>query len=111
MAKLGRDDANRPLSNPHPPSDDLVAQCLSIAEPRRLGTLLDSLMLDKQTCQSYGWFVVVAIQRIHGLSVQAQRKARAQLKLVRSHGRSMDPQWQQQTLDEISRVAEAKKLR
>lgn len=110
MQKLGRDEANRPLANPHPPSDDLVAQFLAIAEPRRLGTLLDSLLLDQQTCHSYGWFVTVALQRIHGLHFREIREARAALKLVRSGGRVADPEWQQQTLDTIGEIAKAKKL-
>jgi hypothetical protein len=83
MCKLGRDDRNRPLQNPHPPPDELVAQFLEIAEPRRLGCMLDSLMLDKKTCYSYGWFIVVALQRIHGISWQTTKQIRTQLRDVK----------------------------
>jgi len=119
MAKLGRDDGNQPISNPHPPKDDLVAQFLAIAEPRRLGTMLDSLMCDRQTCYSYGWFVTVALQRIHGLHFQEQKKARAALQAVKrgqrqaaiDAGEAADPQFPIDLMEQIAKAAGDKKLR
>jgi hypothetical protein len=111
MCKLGRDANNRPLSNPHPPPDDLVAQLLALAEPRRLEGFLDGLMAERQACQTYAWFVVVGLQRIHGIAARSQKQARAALKLVRAGGRAEDPEWRQQTIEAIASIARAKKLR
>lgn len=117
MCKLGRDERNAPFNatTPHPPSDDLVAQFLAIADPRRLGTLLDSLMLDRQTCYSYGWFVTVALQRVHGLHFAEQKKARAALAVVRRGSQpaaaSADPDFTRQTEFDLASIARAKAIR
>ena len=87
MCKLGRDEANQPTPHAHPPHDDLVAQFLTLADPRRLLTMLDSLLCDRYTCYSYGWFVTVGLQRIHGIHFQEVRKARAALRRREAPGR------------------------
>lgn len=84
MSKLGRDDNNQPLRNPHPPDDKLVAQFLAADEPKALGTMLDALMLERQTCQSYFWFVTVALQRRHGIGWQETKRARQALRIVKA---------------------------
>jgi hypothetical protein len=109
MQKFGRDENNRPLQNPHPPQPDLVAQFLAIAEPRRLGTMLDSLACDRKTCYSYGWFIAVAMQRIHGISWKATQAIRAQLRDVKKP-RPPEPE-QQSFQDAIAEMAQAKKMR
>jgi hypothetical protein len=109
MRKFGRDETNRPIPEPHPPTPDLVAQFLAIAEPRRLGTLLDSLALDRKTCHSYGWFVAVALQRIHGITVNAQKAIRAQLRDVKKP-KPPEPE-QTNFLAEISSLAKTKGFR
>jgi len=83
MCKLGRDDRGQPTPQAHPPKDDLVAQFLACGDPRRLGAMLDSLMCDRKDCYSYGWFVTLALQRIHGLHFQEQKAARAALRDVK----------------------------
>jgi hypothetical protein len=87
MCKLGRDASNQPTPNAHPPDNDLVAQFLAVAEPRRLGTMLDALLLEKQPAFSYAWFVTVALQRVHGITWQETKKARSQLRVVK-HGQA-----------------------
>lgn len=113
MCKLGRDDNNQPTPHAHPPDAAIVAQFLAVAEPHRLAPMLENLMLDKQPAYSYAWFVTVALQRMHGIGWQQTKKARAALRVVKARGAAAaeDPQWQQQTLNEIAAVAASKKLR
>ena len=85
MAKFGA------LPDPHPPDDRVVAQFLAIAEwPRLLGMIYD-LMAEPETRRTkpakYGWFVVVAMQRMWGLTPQQQRAARERLQLVKQEAR------------------------
>jgi hypothetical protein len=112
MAKLGRDAQNRPYlyrADPLQPSDDLVAQFLSTSEdPRRLTTMLDDLMLDRKPCYSYGWFVAVALHRIHGVTAAQQHQARAQLATIR---RPRQDDWYQQASQAIRSIAEQKGIR
>lgn len=111
MSKLGRDDRNQPIKDPHPPTDDLVAQFLAIADPRRLGTMLDSLLLDRQTCYSYGWFVTVALQRVHGIHFREQKEIRAALVDVKRQQRyAADAPTQAELLEGIRAAAEASSL-
>lgn len=85
MQKFGRSDDNRPIGNgARPPKDDLVAQFLSLAPPKRLATFLDNLMLEQQTCRTYGWFITTGLQRIHGIHFQETKKARAALAIVKA---------------------------
>jgi len=81
MAKFGE------LPNPHPPDDAIAAQFLAISEwPRLLGMMRD-LMDERKKPHKYGWFVVVAMQRMWGLTPQQQRKARERLQLVKQQAR------------------------
>jgi hypothetical protein len=84
MIKLGRDDANKPLRNPHPPDEKLVAQFLAVDDPKLLGTMLDNLMLEGHTCQRYFWFVTVALQRRHGIGWQETKRVRQALRIVKA---------------------------
>jgi hypothetical protein len=74
----------RGSENPHPPDPQVVAQFLAIADTRRLGRLLADLMADRQTCYSYGWFITVALQRIHGIRPEQWKEKREELKLMRN---------------------------
>jgi hypothetical protein len=76
-AKYAREE-NR-LSGP--PDDAITAQFLAVAEWPRLEALLCDLAAErKEAGYSYGWYVTVALQRIHGLSPARVREMRAQLK-------------------------------
>jgi hypothetical protein len=80
MARFGRDETNRQYDLehvPHPPADDLVAQFLTVADPRQLARLMQDLFTERKTCYSYAWFVTVAMQRCAGINWEIQKKARA----------------------------------
>src|SRR6185437_14250586 len=63
------------------PDDAITAQFLTVAEWPRLEVLLSDLAAErKETGYSYGWYVTVALQRIHGLSPARLREMRARLK-------------------------------
>jgi hypothetical protein len=63
------------------PDDAITAQFLAVAEWPRLEALLCDLAAErKEAGYSYGWYVTVALQRIHGLSPTRVREMRAQLK-------------------------------
>jgi hypothetical protein len=63
------------------PDDAITAQFLAIAEWPRLEALLYDLAAErKEAGYSYGWYVTVALQRIHGLSPARVREMRARLK-------------------------------
>lgn len=86
MARFGRDEDNRPYDlehAPHPPADDLVAQFLTVADPRQLARLMQELFIEKKTCYSYAWFVTVAMQRCAGIRWEVQKQARAILQDVK----------------------------
>lgn len=116
MAKLGRDDRNQPLTDPHPPDLEIVAQFLAVAEPRRLETMLDALLIERQPAYSYAWFVTVALQRIHGIAWTETKKARAELRMVKrgkrdaaiAAGTAADPESSQALLSEA--ILRVKKL-
>lgn len=75
--KFGRD------KNPHAPTDDEVAKFLSIAEWPRLQDFLYGLMAErKEAGEKYAWFWTVAIQRLHHISPDEQRRIRSELRLV-----------------------------
>ena len=86
MAKLATDEVRR-QGPPHPPDDKIVAQFLAMGDGvggwPRLQNLLYELMAEKKTPYSYGWFLAVAAQRIHGVSPSALKQRRAELRLVR----------------------------
>ena len=105
MAKFGA------MPDPHPPDDMVVAQFLAIAEwPRLLGMIYD-LMAEPETRktkpQKYGWFIVVAMQRMWGLSPQQQRQAREKLQLIKQHERTEAAELQ----SAIAAVATSKRMR
>jgi len=76
-AKYAR-EANR---LPGLPDDAITAQFLTVAEWPRLEVLLSDLAAErKEAGYSYGWYVTVALQRIHGLSPARLREMRARLK-------------------------------
>lgn len=81
----------------HPPDDKIVAQFLSIAPwPRLLGLLVDIQSERLEVGYSYGWFLTVALQRIHGVewSPARQRAAKreaAQLRVVPPGGAEPPP--------------------
>jgi hypothetical protein len=63
------------------PDDAITAQFLAVAEWPRLEALLYDLAAErKEAGYSYGWYITVALQRIHGLSPARVREMRAQLK-------------------------------
>ena len=63
------------------PDDAIAAQFLAVAEWPRLEALLCDLAAErKEAGYSYGWYVTVALQRIHGLSPARVREMRARLK-------------------------------
>jgi hypothetical protein len=66
---------------PRLPDDAITAQFLAVAEWPRLEALLYDLAAErKEAGYSYGWYVTVALQRIHGLSPARIREMRARLK-------------------------------
>jgi hypothetical protein len=68
----------------HPPDDQVCAEFLSIADWSRLESVLFDLMVErKQAGGSYGWFVAVAMQRIHGIKPENLKARREELKLVK----------------------------
>jgi hypothetical protein len=86
MARFGRDEDNHPFiegNPPHPPNDDLVAQFLTVADPRQLARLMQELFIERKECHSYAWFVTVAMQRCAGIRWEVQKKARAILQDVK----------------------------
>jgi hypothetical protein len=68
----------------HPPDSLICAQLLAVAPLHQLEALIYELMGErKQPGDSYGWYLTVAMQRIHGISPQRQAKTRAALRVVR----------------------------
>ena len=115
MLKLGRDERNRSYLDtgqaPRNPTDHEIAHFLAVADPRRLETLLDSLMLDRKTCYSYGWFPIVAIAHIHRLHFKEQKPLRANLYDVKRKQKPAPAPTQASLLDDIARIANSKSLR
>lgn len=67
----------------HPPDDNVVAAFLSVAPWPRLDQWLQELALDRKVPgDSYAWFLTVAIQRLHRISPEEQRRIRSELRLV-----------------------------
>jgi hypothetical protein len=66
---------------PSLPDDTITAQFLAVAEwPRLEAMLLDLASERKEAGHSYGWYVTVALQRIHGISPERLREMRVRLK-------------------------------
>jgi hypothetical protein len=63
------------------PDDTITAQFLAVAEWPKLEALLYDLAAErKEAGYSYGWYITVALQRIHGLSPGRVREMRVRLK-------------------------------
>jgi len=118
--KFGRDDRGRPVNNPHPPPDDLVAQFMAIAPTGRLETMLSNLGMDAMNAKahlpstrssfnpySYGWFITIGLSRVHGISFQATRQARAALRDVKR----TPPQPEQLEIPDVAAIARSKAMK
>jgi hypothetical protein len=63
------------------PDDQITAQFLAIAEWPRLSQMLYDLLSErKQPSFSWGWYVTVALQRIHGISPDRVRALREKVR-------------------------------
>jgi len=70
--------------NPHPVDDKILAQLLAVAPLEQLIHLLKDLFTERKRPEiSAAWFVVVALQRIHGIHPEALKVRRADLRAVR----------------------------
>jgi hypothetical protein len=76
-AKFARPESRQPSL----PDDAITAQFLAVAEwPKLEGMLVDLASERKEAGHSYGWYVTVALQRIHGISPERLRKMRGRVK-------------------------------
>jgi hypothetical protein len=72
----------------HPPDAGVVAQFLAIAELPRLQALLYDMMTDRVVPgYSWGWFITVGLNRIHGIKSSIVKERRRQLHLLRTQTR------------------------
>jgi hypothetical protein len=63
------------------PDDTITSQFLAVAEwPKLEAMLVDLASERKEAGHSYGWYVTVALQRIHGISPERLRELRVRLK-------------------------------
>ena len=83
QAKMRGDD-------PHPPDDKILAYILAAVAPwttkDRNGAeiLVRELMADRlEPGDRYGWYVSVALQRVHGIQPDVWARARAQLRVLK----------------------------
>lgn len=66
---------------PGKPDDQITAQFLAVADWPRLSRMLQDLLTERQqTSFSWGWYVTVALQRIHGISPERVRHIRSKTK-------------------------------
>jgi hypothetical protein len=110
--KWGRD------KHAHAPDAHVLSQLLAVAPLPRLISLITDLMQErKEPGYSYGWYVTVAIQRIHGIHPKALAAERAALRAAPRRGASAesadnraraaagpaaaDPQWGRDLLGEL----------
>jgi hypothetical protein len=71
------------------PDDKITAQFLAIAEWPKLESLLFDLASErKEAGYSYGWYITVALQRIHGIPPSRLQEMRAQLNHARKDTRT-----------------------
>ena len=105
MQAFGRDDDNHPFSAQHvasPPTDNQVAMLLTVADEPRIARLLQTIFTEcrggAHPMYSYMWFPFVALQRIHGVSIERQKQARAALAIAKKTSRQH--QAEQLTLDD-----------
>jgi hypothetical protein len=76
-AKFARPENRQPTL----PDDAITAQFLAVAEwPKLEAMFLDLASERKEAGHSYGWYVTVALQRIHGISPERLRKMRGRAK-------------------------------
>jgi hypothetical protein len=76
-AKFARDGCQLPGK----PDDQITAQFLAVADWPRLSRTLHDLLTERQsTSFSWGWYVTVALQRIHGISPDRVRGIRERLR-------------------------------
>jgi hypothetical protein len=69
--------ARKENRQPNLPDDQITAQFLAVAEwPKLEAMLMDLTSERKEAGHSHGWYVTVALQRIHGISPQQLREAR-----------------------------------
>jgi hypothetical protein len=75
--KFGREENRLPGL----PDNTITAQFLAVADwPKLEAVLYDLASERKEAGHSYGWYVTVALQRIHGISPGQVREIRARLK-------------------------------
>jgi len=120
MAKCGQNAAGDKWAEtgqkPPQPTDDQVAQLLSVADERSITRMLELLLHENHEPMSYFWFVAVALQRIHGITVETRKKAQAILVDVKRQakqskldaGELPDKQYAEQLTMEL--LANAKKM-
>lgn len=66
---------------PGKPDDQITAQFLAVADWPRLSRMLHDLLTERhQSSFSWGWYVTVALQRIHGISPDEARGMRTKLR-------------------------------
>jgi hypothetical protein len=79
---------NGPRRNPHVPDLVVTAQVLACAPMAALIPMLrDLLDANTRVGSQYGWFVTVALDRIHGIRAEELAARRAALKLVGRRGK------------------------
>lgn len=80
--------------HPHPPDARIVAQLLTVCGGSSDGVvrLVQDLMLDNvQPGEKYGWYMAVALQRFHGISPDAWRAKRTELRVIRQRRQPRPP--------------------
>ena len=83
-AKFARESNRLPTL----PDDKIMAQFLAIAEWPKLEALLFDLASErKEAGYSYGWYITVALQRIHGIPPSRLQEMRGQLNHSRKEAR------------------------
>ncbi len=91
LSKLGTEEFLRE-GKPHPPDDKALAQFLCMGDGAggwpRLSNLLHDLMNERKRAYNYGWFHIVAAQRIHGIDPKHLKERRAALKLIHQRDRT-----------------------
>ncbi len=95
MAKQGRNAAGDRWADtgqkPPQPTDAQAAQLLSVADERTITRMLEDLLREHHEPYSYAWFWGVALQRVHGISVEKRKKATAALVEVEAPGKARQP--------------------
>lgn len=110
MRKMG------PEVHCHPPDNRTVAQFLSLGDGvggwPALDALLNQLFAEGQKLKQvrYGWFLSVAMQRIHGVNPQVAKRGRELRVVAKAHGgRAVDAEVEQLDL-QLHRLASGRRL-